>query len=60
MMVGDDVFGDVEGALQAGLQACLVRTGKYRAGDEARISGEFRVVDSVVEAVELAVAAESG
>jgi HAD superfamily hydrolase (TIGR01458 family) len=60
MMVGDDVFGDVEGALKAGLRACLVRTGKYRAGDEARISGEFRVVDSVVEAVELAVAAASG
>lgn len=56
LMVGDDVFGDVEGALQAGIQACLVRTGKYRAGDEDKISGDFHVVDSIVEAVELALA----
>jgi HAD superfamily hydrolase (TIGR01458 family) len=54
LMVGDDVFGDVEGALNAGLQACLVRTGKYRAGDEGRVAGEFAVVDSVAEAVALA------
>ena len=56
LMVGDDVFGDVEGALNAGLRACLVRTGKYRAGDEDRVAGDFPVVDSVVEAVELALA----
>jgi HAD superfamily hydrolase (TIGR01458 family) len=54
LMVGDDVFGDVQGALAAGLAGCLVRTGKYRAGDEARIAGDFAVVSSVVEAVELA------
>jgi HAD superfamily hydrolase (TIGR01458 family) len=54
LMVGDDVFGDIEGALNAGMQACLVRTGKYRAGDEREISGSFRTVASVVEAVELA------
>lgn len=54
LMVGDDVFGDVEGALNAGLLACLVRTGKYRAGDEDRIGGNFSVVDSVVDAVHLA------
>jgi HAD superfamily hydrolase (TIGR01458 family) len=54
LMVGDDIFGDVEGALNAGLLACLVRTGKYQAGDENRIGGNFSVVDSVVEAVELA------
>ncbi len=52
IMIGDDVHGDVEGALKAGLQACLVRTGKYREGDEARIEGEFMVVDSIVDAVE--------
>lgn len=56
LMVGDDVFGDVEGALKAGLPACLVRTGKYRSGDEKRVEGKFAVVDSVVEAVELALA----
>ncbi len=57
LMVGDDVFGDVEGALNAGLQACLVRTGKYCPGDEAKIAGEFAVADSVVEAVALALGA---
>jgi ribonucleotide monophosphatase NagD (HAD superfamily) len=54
LMVGDDVFGDVEGALAAGIPACLVRTGKYRAGDEEQVEGDFQVVDSVVEAMELA------
>lgn len=51
LMIGDDVFGDVEGALNAGLRACLVQTGKYRAGDERRIEGEFEVKPSIVEAV---------
>ncbi len=36
-MVGDDYEADVDGALAAGLQAILVRTGKYRPGDEGRI-----------------------
>ena len=29
-MVGDDVWGDIRGAQESGLKACLVRTGKYR------------------------------
>lgn len=41
MMVGDDVASDVQGALDAGLQACLVRTGKYRDGDETSIEGTY-------------------
>lgn len=56
LMVGDDVFGDVEGALNAGIPACLVRTGKYRPGDEDEVAEDFPVVDSIVEAVELALA----
>jgi len=56
LMVGDDVFGDVEGALAAGLAACLVRTGKYRRGDEANVRGDFAVVDDVAAAVRLALA----
>ncbi|QLC72104.1 TIGR01458 family HAD-type hydrolase [Pseudomonas sp. LPB0260] len=36
LMIGDDVESDVLGAQRAGLQACLVQTGKYRAGDQAR------------------------
>ncbi|WP_428775967.1 TIGR01458 family HAD-type hydrolase [Vibrio sp.] len=55
LMVGDDVFGDVEGALNAGLQACLVQTGKYQPGDENLIHRPFLCVKSVVEAVEHAV-----
>lgn len=34
VMVGDDVIGDVCGAKSAGCRGLLVRTGKYRAGDE--------------------------
>ena len=52
LMIGDDVFGDVEGALNAGLEGCLVRTGKYREGDEDKIDGDFPVVDSIVEAID--------
>ena len=37
VMVGDDAEADVAGALRAGIGAALlVRTGKYRDGDEAR------------------------
>jgi HAD superfamily hydrolase (TIGR01458 family) len=39
VMVGDDAEADVAGALKAGLGAALlVRTGKYSADDEARVS----------------------
>jgi len=35
VMIGDDVAGDVKGALDAGLgHAILVKTGKYTTGDE--------------------------
>jgi HAD superfamily hydrolase (TIGR01458 family) len=37
LMVGDDVEADVQGAIDAGLQAALVQTGKYRPGDEGRL-----------------------
>ncbi len=30
LMVGDDVWGDVRGAQEAGLRGALVRTGKFR------------------------------
>lgn len=56
LMIGDDVFGDVEGALHAGLEGCLVRTGKYQSGDEHRIEGRFSVVESVVEALDAVLA----
>jgi len=56
LMIGDDAFADVEGALAAGLRACLVQTGKYAPGDEEKIRqpGAW-VCHSVVDAVNRAV-----
>jgi len=50
LMVGDDVWGDIRGAQQAGLKACLVRTGKFRE-DAFKTSGvePDHLVASVVE-----------
>lgn len=38
-MVGDDMVNDILGAQAAGLTGILVRTGKYRAGDEDHPEG---------------------
>ena len=35
-MVGDDIRDDVIGAQEAGLVGALVKTGKYREGDEKK------------------------
>lgn len=51
LMVGDDVECDVAAAREVGLQACLVRSGKYRPGDEAKASGA-RCTADLVELVE--------
>ncbi|MFC5695241.1 TIGR01458 family HAD-type hydrolase [Pseudomonas sp. GCM10022186] len=45
LMIGDDVVADIQGALCAGLKACLVRTGKYRAGDEAQAPAAWVAAD---------------
>jgi len=50
LMIGDDVDADVMGALNAGLQACLVKTGKYLAGDEHK-AAHAMLATSVLEAV---------
>lgn len=47
LMVGDDVLADVVAAIDAGLQGCLVRTGKFQPGDEGKLPGGARVVDSI-------------
>ncbi|UTW03968.1 TIGR01458 family HAD-type hydrolase [Amphritea atlantica] len=47
LMVGDDVDADVLGALNAGVPAVLVRTGKYRPEDEAKLAPGSRVIDSL-------------
>lgn len=57
LMVGDDVDADVNGAVDAGLQGALVRTGKYRDGDESRLHPGAAVADDLAALVgELALA----
>ena len=53
VMIGDDAEMDVAGAVSAGLQGILVRTGKYRAGDEDAVTpAPSRVASDLAEAVE--------
>lgn len=52
LMVGDDIFGDVEGALNAGVEAVLVGTGKYQAGDERHLSKPVPLIDSIQHLIE--------
>lgn len=53
IMVGDDAEMDVYGALATGLRGALVRTGKYRPGDEAKVEPHggqvFNDLDAVVD-----------
>jgi ribonucleotide monophosphatase NagD (HAD superfamily) len=52
-MVGDDAEADVGGALAAGLMGVLVRTGKYRPGDEnALYPPPSHVADNLAAAVD--------
>ncbi|PSH69018.1 TIGR01458 family HAD-type hydrolase [Phyllobacterium brassicacearum] len=62
VMVGDDAETDVAGALRAGLaSALLVRTGKYRAGDEDRFRpGPTVTVDDIAAAADWIIAARNG
>ncbi|MDH6233670.1 HAD superfamily hydrolase (TIGR01458 family) [Mesorhizobium soli] len=54
VMVGDDAEGDTAGALRAGFSAALlVRTGKYRAGDEMRFEPRpTEVVEDIAAATD--------
>lgn len=57
VMIGDDAASDVGGALAAGLRAILVRTGKYRPGDEQRIGRSgARTARDLAEAARLILA----
>lgn len=51
LMIGDDVYGDIEGAREAGLTACLVKTGKYQPGDELKLTPPAPLAKDVTEAV---------
>lgn len=55
VMIGDDVQSDVIGALDAGLQGILVRTGKYRAGDEKQLINQYAINGHCVDDVSAAV-----
>lgn len=61
-MVGDDAENDVAGALAAGLGAgILVRTGKYRAGEETGVDPHpTAVVDDIGAAVDWILARRGG
>jgi len=50
VMIGDDVRDDVIGAVDAGLHGILVKTGKYRQGDEKHCT---HVADNLNQAVDL-------
>jgi HAD superfamily hydrolase (TIGR01458 family) len=50
VMVGDDVEFDVSASVGLGLQGVLVRTGKYRAGDEEHADpAPTAVIDSIAD-----------
>lgn len=51
-MVVKDVIDDVEGAMNAGMMAILVRTGKYRQNDESKIKNPTYVAENFENAVE--------
>jgi len=51
-VIGDDIYGDIQGAINAGLESRLVRTGKYRDGDENKTTPKANVVNDVLAAVE--------
>ncbi|EFO18667.1 HAD-superfamily subfamily IIA hydrolase [Loa loa] len=54
VMIGDDVRDDILGAINAGMRAILVKTGKYCKDDELEIPEASRnCVESFVEAVDL-------
>jgi HAD superfamily hydrolase (TIGR01458 family) len=50
VMVGDDAEFDASGSVALGMQGVLVRTGKYREGDERRVTPEpTATLDSVAD-----------
>jgi HAD superfamily hydrolase (TIGR01458 family) len=61
VMIGDDVEADVGGAQAAGIAGVLVRTGKYRAGDEDTIDPPpAAVADDLAGAVDWILQRRSG
>ncbi|UMM35998.1 hypothetical protein L5515_008352 [Caenorhabditis briggsae] len=50
VMIGDDVNDDALGANEVGMRSILVKTGKFRDGDESKVKN---VANSFVEAVDM-------
>jgi len=48
IMFGDDYASDTLGAIKAGLQGGLVKTGKYRSGDENKLTGSDAIIVSCI------------
>ncbi|KAH3692407.1 haloacid dehalogenase-like hydrolase domain-containing protein 2 [Dreissena polymorpha] len=53
VMIGDDARDDVVGAIRAGMKGILVKTGKYRQGDERHLPPEAVVADDFPSAVDM-------
>lgn len=53
LMIGDDVQSDVLGADTLGMQTVLVRTGKCRPEDEARVPERGQVIGSIADLPDL-------
>lgn len=53
LMVGDDIDGDVMGAINSNLEAVLVQTGKFQAEDLAKLPQSAKTVSSIVNVPEL-------
>ncbi|XP_041355856.1 haloacid dehalogenase-like hydrolase domain-containing protein 2 [Gigantopelta aegis] len=53
VMIGDDARDDIGGAQSCGMLGILVKTGKYRQGDESKIDPPpYRTVDDFSSAIE--------
>ena len=48
LVIGDDWRTDARGAIKAGFEAILVKTGKYQNGDEAKLPG-VKTIDSLLD-----------
>lgn len=54
VMIGDDVYGDVEGAQKSGARGILVRTGKFREEELVRSGARpDAVIDSIADLPEI-------
>lgn len=53
VMIGDDWESDVNGAMAAGLGGLLVKTGKYKCSDEAKLLPSALVAEDIAEAAEM-------